>query len=66
MGRIYDSLSDLVGNTPMLELHRIRQSWNLDSRLIGKIEYLNPAGSIKDRTAWGIIREAESLSLIHI
>ena len=60
MGRIYDSLSDLVGNTPMLELHRIRQSWNLDSRLIGKIEYLNPAGSIKDRTAWGIIREAES------
>lgn len=60
MGRIYDSLSDLVGNTPMLELHRIRRRWNLDSRLIGKIEYLNPAGSIKDRTAWGIIREAES------
>jgi cysteine synthase A len=59
MGRIYNTLAKLVGDTPLLELHRIRRNRNLHSRLLAKVEYLSPAGSIKDRTAWGIIREAE-------
>ncbi len=59
MGRIYRDFTDLVGNTPLVELARIRTKYNLQSRILAKIEYLNPAGSVKDRTAWGIIREAE-------
>jgi cysteine synthase A len=60
VGRIYNNLAELVGDTPLLELHRIRRKWKLDARLLAKIEYLSPAGSIKDRTAWGIIRDAEN------
>jgi cysteine synthase A len=59
LGRIHDSLAELIGDTPLLELHRIRRARQLATRLLAKIEYLSPAGSIKDRTAWGIIREAE-------
>ncbi|MBB4402882.1 cysteine synthase [Rhizobium sp. SEMIA 4032] len=59
MGRIYRDFTELVGNTPLVELARIRTKYNLQSRILAKIEYLNPAGSVKDRTAWGIIREAE-------
>ena len=59
MARIYGNLWELIGNTPLLELHRIRDKRRLHARLLAKIEYLNPAGSIKDRTAWGIIRDAE-------
>lgn len=59
MGRIYRDFTELVGNTPLVELARIRTKYNLQARILAKIEYLNPAGSVKDRTAWGIIREAE-------
>ncbi len=59
LGRIYRDFTELVGNTPLVELARIRTKYNLQSRILVKIEYLNPAGSVKDRTAWGIIREAE-------
>ncbi|MRG65461.1 pyridoxal-phosphate dependent enzyme [Rhizobium pusense] len=59
MGRIYRDFTELVGNTPLVELARIRTKYNLQSRILAKIEYLNPAGSVKDRTAWGIICEAE-------
>ena len=58
-GKIYHDLSELIGNTPLLELHRVRAKRQLGSRLLAKIEYLSPAGSIKDRAAWGIIRDAE-------
>lgn len=54
-----DNFAALVGNTPLLELRRLAEGLKLGSRILAKIEYLNPAGSIKDRTAWGIIREAE-------
>lgn len=54
-----NSFAALVGNTPLLELRRFGQALKLDARILAKIEYLNPAGSIKDRTAWGLIREAE-------
>ncbi|WP_286170590.1 cysteine synthase family protein [Rhizobium sp. AU243] len=59
LGRIYRNFTELVGNTPLVELARIRTKYDLKSRILAKIEYLNPAGSVKDRTAWGIIREAE-------
>ena len=55
----HEHFATLVGNTPLLELKRFRESQNLGARILAKIEYLNPAGSIKDRTAWGIIRDAE-------
>src|ERR1700712_1615465 len=64
MARIYDSFSDLIGNTPLLELHNFRKNRNLGARILAKIEYFNPAGSIKDRIAWGIIKEAEDAGRI--
>ncbi|NTI78688.1 PLP-dependent cysteine synthase family protein [Rhizobium rhizogenes] len=59
MSRIFNNLSELIGETPLLEFSRIGASRGLKSRIVAKIEYLNPAGSIKDRTAWGIVRTAE-------
>ncbi|WP_236735664.1 PLP-dependent cysteine synthase family protein [Agrobacterium tumefaciens] len=59
LGRIYRDFTELVGNTPLVEFARIRAKYDLQSRILAKIEYLNPAGSVKDRTAWGIINEAE-------
>lgn len=59
MGRIYRDFTELVGNTPLVEFARIRAKYDLQSRILAKIEYLNPAGSVKDRTAWGIINAAE-------
>jgi len=54
-----DNFAALVGNTPLLELGRFAEELKLGARILAKIEYLNPAGSIKDRTAWGLIRDAE-------
>ncbi|WP_199093367.1 cysteine synthase family protein [Bosea sp. ASV33] len=54
-----DHFAALVGDTPLLELGRFAEDLKLGARVLAKIEYLNPAGSIKDRTAWGIIRDAE-------
>ncbi|CDX51026.1 cysteine synthase A, O-acetylserine sulfhydrolase A subunit [Mesorhizobium plurifarium] len=59
MPRIHDSITDLIGNTPLLELHNYRRKRNLAGRIVAKIEYFNPAGSIKDRIAWAILRDAE-------
>ena len=57
--KIHDNLSDLIGNTPLLELHNYARNRTLGARIVAKLEYFNPAGSIKDRIAWAIIREAE-------
>lgn len=59
MTSIYTSITDLVGNTPLLELTKYTAARNLKARIVGKVEYFNPAGSIKDRAAWAIIRSAE-------
>ncbi|OYR17354.1 PLP-dependent cysteine synthase family protein [Brucella grignonensis] len=59
MGKIYNGFSDLVGNTPLVSFSRLQKLNGSSVRILAKIEYLNPAGSIKDRTAWGIIRDAE-------
>lgn len=59
MGKIYNDISELIGDTPLVSFSRLQKSNQISARLLAKIEYLNPAGSIKDRTALGIIRYAE-------
>lgn len=56
--KIAHSILDLIGNTPVLELHRITQRLNLEGRLLAKLEHLNPGGSKKDRVALEIIKAA--------
>lgn len=58
--RINNSLPDLIGDTPLLELHNYVRNRKLHARIVAKIEYFNPAGSVKDRIAWAIIKDAES------
>nr|WP_112671538.1 PLP-dependent cysteine synthase family protein [Brucella intermedia] len=59
MGKIYNDILELIGDTPLVSFSRLQKSNEISARLLAKIEYLNPAGSIKDRTALGIIRYAE-------
>ena len=60
MGRVYDSLTDLIGRTPLVELHHLEEKLGLQARLLAKLEYLNPAGSVKDRVALAMIDDAEA------
>ncbi|MDR1256516.1 MAG: cysteine synthase A [Spirochaetaceae bacterium] len=64
MADIKRNLSELIGNTPMLELSRIEKKFACGARLLAKLEYLNPAGSVKDRIARSMIEEAEAKGLI--
>ena len=57
---IYTSLDQLIGGTPLLELKNIEKDLNLKARILAKLEYFNPAGSVKDRPAKAMIDEAES------
>ena len=59
MGTIYTSADQLIGQTPLLELTHIEKEFGLKARLLAKLEYLNPAGSIKDRVAKAMIEDAE-------
>ena len=59
MSKIYKSASELVGKTPLLELTHLEESLNLKAKLIAKLEYFNPAGSVKDRIAKSMIEDAE-------
>lgn len=59
MGRIYTSIDELIGNTPLLQLKNIEKKYGLQARLLAKLEYLNPAGSVKDRVAKAMIAQAE-------
>ena len=59
MSRIANSLTELIGKTPLLKLNRYMQQKELSAVLLGKLEYYNPAGSVKDRIAWAMIRDAE-------
>jgi cysteine synthase A len=64
MEKIAKSLTDLIGNTPLLELSNFNRSHNLKARIIAKLEYLNPAGSVKDRIGYAMIKEAEDKGLL--
>ncbi len=59
MSNIYTSIEQLIGRTPLLELTHIEEAYSLKARLLAKLEYLNPAGSVKDRIAKVMIEEAE-------
>ena len=60
MSKIYESAEQLIGKTPLLELCHIEKAEGLECTLLGKLEYLNPAGSAKDRVALSMIEEAEA------
>lgn len=59
MARIYHDLTKLIGNTPLVELHQIEQEEGLKAKLIVKVEFFNPGGSVKDRVALAMIEAAE-------
>ena len=64
MANIYTSADQLIGNTPLMELTGIEKSLGLSARLLGKLEYLNPAGSVKDRVALAMIEDAEQRGIL--
>ncbi|MBO5228764.1 MAG: cysteine synthase family protein, partial [Lachnospiraceae bacterium] len=59
MAKIYNSVAELIGGTPLVRLTNIEKKYNLKATLLAKLEYLNPAGSVKDRVAKEIIEDAE-------
>lgn len=64
MSRVFKSVGELVGNTPLLELSHIEKEYDLQTKVLAKLEYFNPAGSVKDRVARAIIDDAESKNLL--
>lgn len=64
MSRVYTNLVELIGNTPLLELSGYEKKHGLKAKLIGKLEYFNPAGSVKDRIAKAMIEDAEKRGLL--
>ena len=64
MSRIYTSADQLTGHTPLLELTHLEHAYRLEARLLGKLEYLNPAGSVKDRVAKAMIEDAEARGVL--
>ena len=59
MAKIAQNLTDLIGNTPLLELRNYGASLGLEAKLIAKLEYFNPLGSVKDRIGYAMIKDAE-------
>lgn len=64
MSKIAKSLTDLIGNTPLLELSNYNKDNNLDARVIAKLEYFNPLGSVKDRIGYAMVKDAEEKGLL--
>ena len=64
MGKVYKTADQLIGQTPVLELTHIEEAFGLKARILAKIEYFNPAGSIKDRIAKAMIEEAEKSGVL--
>ena len=65
MSKIYTSASQLIGRTPLLELTNIEREEKLGARVLAKLEYFNPAGSVKDRIAKAMVDDAEQKGLLH-
>ena len=64
MSRIYTAADQLIGHTPLLELTHLEQEFGLKARIVAKLEYFNPAGSVKDRIAKAMIDDAEAKGLL--
>ena len=60
MAGIYQNVTELIGNTPLVRLNRLEKEYGADAEIIGKLEYFNPAGSVKDRVAAQMIEDAEA------
>lgn len=65
MAKVYKNLAELIGRTPLLELSNYEKKHELKATLIGKLEYFNPAGSVKDRIAKSMIEDAEAKGLLN-
>ncbi|HEY9061820.1 MAG TPA: cysteine synthase A [Pseudobacteroides sp.] len=65
MSKIAKNLTDLIGNTPLLELASYAKAHNLEAKLIAKLEYFNPASSVKDRIGYSMIKDAEDKGIIN-
>ena len=61
---IYQKITDLIGKTPLLELTHLEEHEHLEAKLLGKLEYFNPAGSVKDRIAKAMVDDAEAKGLL--
>lgn len=64
MRKIAKKLTDLIGNTPLLEVERYSNAENIEATILAKLEYFNPAGSVKDRVAYSMIIDAENKGLL--
>ena len=64
MGQIYRSASEMIGNTPLLEVTNVERKLGLEARVLVKLEYFNPAGSVKDRVAKSMIEDAEQKGIL--
>ncbi len=64
MAKIYTSAAQLIGHTPLLELTHLEKKYGLKARILAKLEYFNPAGSVKDRVALAMIEDAEQKGLL--
>jgi cysteine synthase A len=65
MSKIAKSLIELIGNTPLLELSNFNKTKNIDAKVIAKLEYFNPLGSVKDRIGYAMIKDAEDKGLLN-
>ena len=64
MGKIYGSALELIGNTPLVEVKNVEKSEGLEATVLAKLEYFNPAGSVKDRIAKAMIEDAEKKGIL--
>lgn len=64
MAKIYKSVTDLIGKTPLVELANIEKKYFLNAKILAKLEYFNPAGSVKDRAALAMIEDAEQSGIL--
>ncbi len=64
MAKIHQNLTSLIGNTPLLEVSNIEKAENLEAKVVVKLEYFNPGGSVKDRIALAMIEDAEKKGLL--
>ena len=65
MAKIYGSLTELIGKTPLMELSNYEKKHSINARIVAKLEYFNPAGSVKDRIAKAMIEDAEEKGLLN-
>lgn len=64
MGKIYEGISEIIGNTPLMRMKKLEERYQLQAAILAKLEYLNPSGSIKDRAALAMIKDAEAKGLL--